>query len=196
MVADRHGPAAPTADHQTLQQHWAFPRQSRCSLAPTVSLSVGQQPLLIIEELLPGDISGMGVLFQEPPLFPGQLLHVRFAVEVGPRALSSETIDAGVARIVQGWRATACESSCQAISPVPACPRRGNFKPCSRNARTVNHAEPTRANVAKNARRLCWTPWSGPTPLGCRHHRPTPPAAAPSVPRAAPCSGCRRSIAP
>ena len=57
---------------------------------------------MIGEELVPSDITGMGVLFHEPPLFPREELSVGLAFDVGPRSPAAEAKGAGVARIVQG----------------------------------------------------------------------------------------------
>ncbi len=79
QIANRHAPPTATADHDALQQGGSL------ADGPTTVFGVGGtiiiEPLLIAEELVPGDVGGVDVMQDDGPVFALDL--VGTALEAG-----------------------------------------------------------------------------------------------------------------
>ena len=101
VVADGHASAAAAADREALEQGGSFAGGAGGAVG-AVRIGVGGEQLLVVLELLPAEIAGMGVGDQRDPLL-AWLLAGRGA-PVGGLAGPALAIDerAGIARVVQG----------------------------------------------------------------------------------------------
>src|SRR5262249_14129160 len=104
-VAHRHAPAAPAAQHETLQEGVTGAHRT-----PAVAPAPGAiiiEALLIAEELLPAEVARMGVALDDRPIGQGHAagptLDARRFVRQRARTRLGTAVDigAGVARVVQ-----------------------------------------------------------------------------------------------
>src|SRR3990170_1712093 len=100
VVPDGHAIAADTADYQALEERGTFARRALPPLAPPRLGALAKPPLILLE-LLPGDVSGMGIRYERDPLLPRQSLERAVAVSVPALAGPAEEESAGEAGIVQ-----------------------------------------------------------------------------------------------
>ena len=84
-----------------MQQRRSFARWSRFALASAMRLMVLPQARFVGQELLPRNVSGVSLLFQEAPLLARKFLTMGFTVHVLPSAGAPETKCACVSRVVQ-----------------------------------------------------------------------------------------------
>jgi hypothetical protein len=101
VIPHCHSSAALAADHQPLEQGWTFPWRPAFT-AESATLPIFGQPALVLLKLLPVDVSGMGVFYNNGPLFAREGNPVPLSLRVFPGTSFSKTERSRVARIVQG----------------------------------------------------------------------------------------------
>jgi hypothetical protein len=101
VIADGHASSAASADHESLQQRWAFAGGSGGAVG-AVRIGVCCQQLLVVLELFPGQIAGVRVVDQAGPLLAWELSGGGAPVRSLARPALSIDERAGIAGVVQG----------------------------------------------------------------------------------------------